>query len=87
MSPAHARLNELTARMDSTHTDFEAEKKARSSVMELKVSLCHPGTRSVGVGRYARGAEKRCGVLSVPVVTERRGERADVHTPCGVATA
>ena len=39
MSPAHARLNELTARMDSTHTDFESEKKARSSVMELKV---HP---------------------------------------------
>merc|ERR1712167_212542 len=36
MSPAHARLNELTARMDSTHDDFEAEKKARSSVMELK---------------------------------------------------
>merc|ERR1711998_267357 len=36
MSPAHARLNELTARMQSTHDDFESEKKARSSVMELK---------------------------------------------------
>merc|ERR1712010_165255 len=36
MSPAHARLNELTARMGSVHDDFEAEKKARSSVMELK---------------------------------------------------
>merc|ERR1711990_1071631 len=36
MSPAHARLNELTARMGSVHDDFESEKKARSSVMELK---------------------------------------------------
>jgi len=36
MSPAHARLNELTSRMQSTHDDFENEKKARSSVMELK---------------------------------------------------
>merc|ERR1711924_524316 len=36
MSPAHARLNELTARMTAVHDDFEAEKKARSSVMELK---------------------------------------------------
>merc|ERR1712139_701319 len=36
MSPAHARLNELTSRMQSTHDDFESEKKARSSVMELK---------------------------------------------------
>merc|ERR1712072_953172 len=35
-SPAHARLYELTARMDSVHSDFENEKKARSSVMELK---------------------------------------------------
>ena len=38
MSPAHARLNELTSRMQSTHDDFESEKKARSSVMELKVN-------------------------------------------------
>merc|ERR1712072_560663 len=36
MSPAHARLNELSTRMSSVHDDFEAEKKARSSVMELK---------------------------------------------------
>merc|ERR1711988_1298284 len=36
MSPGHARLNELTARMQSVHDDFESEKKARSSVMELK---------------------------------------------------
>merc|ERR1711990_1086483 len=36
MSPAHSRLNELTARMSSVHDDFESEKKARSSVMELK---------------------------------------------------
>merc|ERR1712216_323967 len=36
MSPGHARLNELTARMGSVHDDFESEKKARSSVMELK---------------------------------------------------
>merc|ERR1711990_1361588 len=36
MSPGHARLNELTARMQSVHNDFESEKKARSSVMELK---------------------------------------------------
>merc|ERR1712159_579913 len=36
MSPAHARLNELSTRMASVHDDFESEKKARSSVMELK---------------------------------------------------
>merc|ERR1712188_43292 len=36
MSPGHARLNELTSRMQSGHDDFESEKKARSSVMELK---------------------------------------------------
>merc|ERR1711907_666835 len=36
MSPAHARLNELSTRMHSVHDDFESEKKARSSVMELK---------------------------------------------------
>merc|ERR1712178_240774 len=36
MSTGHARLNELTARMNSVHDDFENEKKARSSVMELK---------------------------------------------------
>merc|ERR1712110_536322 len=36
MSPGHARLNELTSRMQSVHDDFESEKKARSSVMELK---------------------------------------------------
>merc|ERR1712022_46088 len=36
MSPGHARLNELSHRMTSTHDDFEHEKKARSSVMELK---------------------------------------------------
>merc|ERR1711981_1382485 len=36
MSPGHARLNELTHRMTAVHDDFEAEKKARSSVMELK---------------------------------------------------
>merc|ERR1712091_28228 len=36
MSPGHARLNELTSRMGSVHDDFESEKKARSSVMELK---------------------------------------------------
>merc|ERR1711904_453278 len=36
MSPGHARLNELTSRMQAVHDDFEAEKKARSSVMELK---------------------------------------------------
>lgn len=55
MSPAHARLNELTARMDSTHTDFEAEKKARSSVMELKVRnrgavYCYGRTLSLTLG-------------------------------------
>merc|ERR1711981_640352 len=36
MSPAHSRLCELTHRMTAVHDDFEAEKKARSSVMELK---------------------------------------------------
>merc|ERR1712093_270780 len=36
MSPGHARLNELSSRMHSVHDDFESEKKARSSVMELK---------------------------------------------------
>merc|ERR1712199_66628 len=36
MSPAHARLNELSTRMASVHDDFESVKKARSSVMELK---------------------------------------------------
>merc|ERR1712216_925714 len=36
MSPGHARLNELTSRMQSVHDDFESEKRARSSVMELK---------------------------------------------------
>merc|ERR1712188_320711 len=36
MSQAHSRLCELTHRMTAVHDDFEAEKKARSSVMELK---------------------------------------------------
>merc|ERR1711988_1803518 len=36
MSPAHSRLQELSTRMHSVHDDFESEKKARSSVMELK---------------------------------------------------
>merc|ERR1712153_175273 len=36
MSPAHSRLQELTHRMTAVHDDFESEKKARSSVMELK---------------------------------------------------
>merc|ERR1711959_445019 len=36
MSPGHARLNELSTRMHSVHDDFESERKARSSVMELK---------------------------------------------------
>merc|ERR1711861_113660 len=36
MSPAHSRLCELTHRMTAVHDDFEADKKARSSVMELK---------------------------------------------------
>merc|ERR1712167_60190 len=36
MSPAHSRLCELTHRMTAVHDDFESEKKARSSVMELK---------------------------------------------------
>merc|ERR1719478_1913605 len=36
MSPAHSRLQELSHRMTAVHDDFEAEKKARSSVMELK---------------------------------------------------
>merc|ERR1711934_788335 len=36
MSPGHSRLCELTHRMTAVHDDFEAEKKARSSVMELK---------------------------------------------------
>merc|ERR1712188_305003 len=36
MSPAHSRLCELTHRVTAVHDDFEAEKKARSSVMELK---------------------------------------------------
>merc|ERR1712153_265578 len=36
MSPAHSRLQELSHRMTAVHDDFDAEKKARSSVMELK---------------------------------------------------
>merc|ERR1711998_332844 len=36
MSPAHSRLCELSHRMTAVHDDFEAEKKARSSVMEIK---------------------------------------------------
>merc|ERR1711970_1683619 len=36
MSQAHSRLSELTHRMTAVHDDFESEKKARSSVMELK---------------------------------------------------
>ena len=36
MSPAHSRLQELSHRMTAVHDDFDAEKNARSSVMELK---------------------------------------------------
>merc|ERR1711981_615313 len=73
MSPGHARLNELTSRMQSVHDDFESEKKARSSVMELK---CRAIDEKIKLNNDIKDLEARMAVE----IDEQRKQRKELET-------